>query len=315
MIPFELTILGTSSALPTSKRYPTAHVLNICERFFLIDCGEGTQIQLRRYSVKFSRINHIFISHLHGDHYFGLIGLLSTYALLGRQNDLHIYSHSELPEILKPQLEQLQNDIIYKIIWHPLNFKKPVVILDDEKVTISSFPLKHRVSCCGFLFSEKQGLRNIIKEKIEEYHIPIRDIQYIKNGANYIDPNGKIIPNEELTLPLKSPRKYAFVTDTIYLPKLKEILEGVNLLYHEATYDKRMQKRAKETFHSTAEQAAMLAQSCNAGQLVIGHFSARYKDISVLIEEATSVFPSTVIAEEGMVIKIAESSKVIGILE
>jgi len=263
-------------------------------------------MQLRRYSVKFSRINHIFISHLHGDHYFGLIGLLSTFALLGRQNDLHIYSHSELPEILKIQLELLQNDIIYKIIWHPLNFKKPVVILDDEKVTITSFPLKHRVSCCGFLFTEKTGPKNMIKEKIAEYNIPIRDIQYIKNGADFIDQNGKVIPNEELTLPLKMPRKYAFVTDTLYLPKLKEILEGVNLLYHEATYDKRMQKRAKETFHSTAEQAAMLAQSCGAGQLVIGHFSARYKDTSILIEEATSVFPSTVVAEEGMVIKIPE---------
>jgi ribonuclease Z len=304
MIPFELTILGTSSALPTSKRYPTAHVLNICERFFLIDCGEGTQIQLRKYAVKFSRINHIFISHLHGDHYYGLIGLLSSFALLGRKNDLHIYAHSELPEILKIQLEYLQNDIVYKIIWHPLNFRKPMVILDDEKVKITSFPLKHRIPCCGFLFSEKPGLKNIIKEKIEEYNIPIKDIQHIKNGADFIDQNGKVIPNEELTRPLKIARKYAFCTDTLYLPKLKEILEGVNLLYHEATYDKRFQKQAKENFHSTAEQAAMLAQSCRAGQLLVGHFSARYKDTSLLLEEARSIFPSTLIAEEGMVIKI-----------
>lgn len=304
MIPFELTILGTSSALPTSKRYPTAHVLNICERFFLIDCGEGTQIQLRKYSVKFSRINHIFISHLHGDHYFGLIGLLSTFALLGRQNDLHIYSHSELPEILKAQLEYLHNDILYKIIWHPLNFKRKMVIVDDEKVTVTSFPLKHRIPCCGFLFTEKPGLKNIIKEKIAEYQIPVREIQFIKNGADFIDQSGRIILNQELTLPLKPQRKYAFCTDTLYLPKLKDILEGVDLLYHEATYDKKMQKRAKETFHSTAEQAAMLAQNCNAGQLLIGHFSARYKDTSLLIEEATNVFPSTVVAEEGMVIKI-----------
>jgi ribonuclease Z len=304
MIPFELTILGTSSALPTSKRYPTAHVLNVRERFFLIDCGEGTQIQLRRNSVKFSRINHIFISHLHGDHYFGLIGLLSTFSLLGRQNDLHIFSHSELPEILKVQLEHLQNDILYKIVWHPLNFKKPVVILEDEVVKITSLPLKHRVPCCGFLFSEKPGLRNMIKEKIEEYNIPIRDIQYIKNGADFIDQTGQVIPNQELTLPAKVPRKYAFCTDTLYLPKLKEILEGVTLLYHEATYDKRFQKRAKDTFHSTAEQAALIAQSCNAGQLLIGHFSARYKDTTILIDEARSVFPSTLVAEEGMVIKI-----------
>jgi ribonuclease Z len=310
MIPFELTILGTSSALPTSKRYPTAHVLNICERFFLIDCGEGTQIQLRKYSIKFSRINHIFISHLHGDHYYGLIGLLSTFALLKRKNDIHIYAHSQLPVILKIQLEYLQNDIIYKIIWHPLNFKRKMVILDDEKVMITSFPLKHRIPCCGFLFTEKSGLKNIIKEKITEYNIPIKDIQYIKNGADFIDPKGKVIPNEDLTLPLKTPRKYAFVTDTMYLPKLKEILEGVNLLYHEATYDKKMQKRAKETFHSTAEQAAMLAQNCQAGQLLIGHFSARYKETSVLTDEARTIFPSTLVAEEGMVVKIAESPKI-----
>jgi len=315
MIPFELTILGTSSALPTSKRYPTAHILNICERFFLIDCGEGTQIQLRKYSVKFSRINHIFISHLHGDHYFGLVGLLSTYALLGRKNDLHIYAHSELPEILKAQLDLLLNDLMYKIIWHPLNFKRSMTIFEDEKVKVSSFPLKHRIPCCGFLFTEKLGLKNIIKEKIEEYHIPVKDIQYIKNGDDFIDQNGKVIPNNELTLKQKEPRKYAFCTDTIYIPKLKDILEGVNLLYHEATYDKRFQKRAKETFHSTAEQAAMLAKSCNAGRLLIGHFSARYKETTILIEEAMNIFPSTLAAEEGMVIKIAERSNVMEILE
>ncbi|HNW51712.1 MAG TPA: ribonuclease Z [Prolixibacteraceae bacterium] len=305
MIPFELTILGTSSALPTIKRYPTAHVLNVGERFFLIDCGEGTQIQLRKYGVKFSRINHIFISHLHGDHYFGLIGLISTYTLLGRKNDLHIYSHSELPEMLKMQLEQLLGDLTFKIIWHPLNFKKSAVILDDEKVTVTSFPLKHRIACCGFLFTEKSGPKNIIKEKIAQYQIPLREIPHIKNGADFIDREGNTIPNGELTLPEKLPRKYAFCTDTLYIPELKETLNGVNLLYHEATYDKRFQEQASQTYHSTAEQAATLALNSNAGQLLIGHFSARYKDTEILIEEAKRVFPATTAAEEGMVIKIS----------
>lgn len=304
MIPFELTILGTSSALPTSKRYPTAHVLNLRERFFLIDCGEGTQIQIRKYSVKLSRINHIFISHLHGDHYYGLIGLLSTFTLLGRKNDLHIYSHSELPEILKIQLECLGNDQQFKIIWHPLNFKKPAIILDDEIITVTSFPLQHRIACCGFLFTEKTGPKNIIKEKINEFNIPLKEIPKIKEGADFICNNGTVISNDQLTLPDKRPRKYAFVTDTLFLPDLHKILDGTNLLYHEATYDKRLEKRARETYHATAEQAAQLARESNAGQLLIGHFSARYKDTTVLFEEARNIFSNTTIAEEGMVIKI-----------
>jgi ribonuclease Z len=304
MIPFELTILGTSSALPTSKRYPTAHVLNVRERFFLIDCGEGTQLQIRKYSVKLSRLNHIFISHLHGDHYFGLIGLLSTFALLGRKNDLHIYSHSELPEILKVQLEYLVEDISFKIVWHPLNFKKPAIILDNEVLTVTSFPLKHRVPCCGFLLCEKQTPLNIIKEKIAEYKIPLRDIQFIKNGSDYIDEQGKVIPNSELTTLKRLPRKYAFITDTIFIPELSKIINGVDLLYHEATYDRRLQKRAGETFHSTAEQAAMLAQLSHAKKLIIGHFSARYKETDLLLDEAVSIFPNTIVAEEGMVIPV-----------
>jgi ribonuclease Z len=312
MIPFELTILGTSSALPTSKRYPTAHVLNVRERFFLIDCGEGTQLQIRKYGVKLSRINHIFISHLHGDHYFGLIGLLSTFALLGRKNDLHIYSHSELPEILKTQLEYLGEDIDFKIIWHPLNYKKPAVILDNGVVSVTSFPVKHRIPCCGFLFCEKPLTLNIIKEKIAEFKIPLRDIQHIKNGSDFIDEAGNIIPNSVLTIRKNLPRKYAFITDTMYLPELSELLQGVDLLYHEATYDRRLQKRLGETFHSTAEQAALLAKASNARQLVIGHFSARYKEVDLLLDEATAIFPNTIAAEEGMVIKVEGKQQEIG---
>ncbi len=304
MIPFSLTILGTSSALPTSKRYPTAQVLNIRERFFLIDCGEGTQIQLRKYSVKFSKINHILISHLHGDHYFGLIGLLSTFALVGRSSDLHIYSHSELPDILKVQLEYLNTEIRYRIIWHPLNFKRKQTVFEDDALKVTSVPLKHRVPCCGFIFSEKEQPKNLIKEKINEYRIPLRALPAIKYGADYIVEDGTIISNRELTLPEKKTRSYAFCTDTIYLPKLAETFKGVDLLYHEATYDKSLEKRAGETFHSTARQAAMIAKNCNAGRLVLGHFSARYKDCTILLEEAKEIFRETIIAEEGLVIDV-----------
>jgi ribonuclease Z len=304
MITFDLTILGTSSALPTSKRYPTAQVLNIRERFFLLDCGEGTQIQIRKYGVKLSCINHIFISHLHGDHYFGLIGLLSTFALLGRKNDLHIYSHSELPEILKNQIEFLDGEIAYKIVWHPLNFKKPHVLIDDETVTVMSFPVKHRIACCGFLFTEKEQPKNIIREQIAYYKIPVKELQFIKAGADFVTEEGTIIPNSWLTLPAKKPRSFAFCTDTIYLPELSDILQGVSVLYHEATYDRTLEKRASETFHSTAMQAAMQAKQSNVGQLVIGHFSARYKNVSSLLSEAREVFENTITAEEGLKISI-----------
>ncbi|MBN1767914.1 MAG: ribonuclease Z [Prolixibacteraceae bacterium] len=306
MIPFELTILGTGSALPTSKRYHTAQVLNVRERFFLIDCGEGAQIQMRKYSVKFSRINHIFISHLHGDHYFGLIGLLTTYTLLGRTNDLHIYAHSELPKILKSQLEYMGDDIQYQIIWHPLNFKKEQTIFEDEAVKITSFPLKHRMACCGFLFTENELEQNIRKEKIDEYDIPVKMIYRIKKGENYTLPDGKIILNKELTLPAFQPRKYAFCTDTAYLPDLHKITAGVDLLYHEATFDKSLENKAEGTYHSTARQAALVARDSNAQRLIIGHFSSRYKEVDFLVDEAREYFNNTEAAYEGMIIQIPQ---------
>lgn len=306
MSPFELTILGTSSALPTSLRYQTAHVLNVHERFFLIDCGEGAQIQMRKYGVKFSRINHIFISHLHGDHYFGLIGLITSYLLLGRTNDLHVYAHSTLPEILKSQLDFMGVEFLYKIIWHPLNFKKEQEIYNDGVVSVTSFPLKHRMPCCGFLFNEAPSELNIRKDQITRYNIPLKEIHLIKNGADYTTTNNKVIPNAELTLTAMKERSYAFCTDTIYLPDICDLLNGVSLLYHEATFDRTNAKRAAETFHSTAEQAALIAKKCKAGQLVIGHFSARYKDISILLNEANEVFENTIAAKEGMVISLPQ---------
>jgi len=195
-MPFEITILGSSSAIPTSEKYPTAQVLNVHERFFLIDCGEGTQMQLRKYRFKLARINHIFISHLHGDHYFGLVGLISTLSLLGHKNDLHIYAHSELQNLIKGQLEFLRAEMDFSVIFHPLNFKKPQKILDDEKLEVTTFPVKHSIPTCGFLFREKEKLPNMRKEKIEAFSIPIAEIQKIKNGAGFTTQDGTYIPHK-----------------------------------------------------------------------------------------------------------------------
>lgn len=304
MTKFELTVLGTSSALPTSQRYPTAHVLNVHERFFLIDCGEGTQIQLRRYKIRTSRINHIFISHLHGDHYFGLVGLLSTCALLGRKNDLHIYSHSELANILKPQLDFMELENAFRIVWHPLNFKRPAVVLDDEHITVTSFPLNHRIACCGFHFVEKPGERHIIKEKMSEYEIPLREIPLLKNGCDFVTPDGNVIANSELTREPRKPRSYSFCTDTTFLPHVAEYIMGTDLLYHEATYDKSLAERALATYHSTSEQAAQMATMAQASKLILGHFSARYPDCNSLLAEARAIFENTECAEEGKVFNI-----------
>jgi ribonuclease Z len=310
MTKFELTILGSSSALPTSQRYPTAHVLNVHERFFLIDCGEGTQMQMRKYGQRFTRINHIFISHLHGDHYFGLIGLISTYVLLKRQADLHVYAHSMLPELLKPQLEHIgQNELSFKIIWHPLNFKKSAQIYEDDAVEVISFPVKHRIPCCGFLFKEKQGFLNLRKEKVLELNIPIKYLHLIKKGEDFCPDNGVVIPNSELTQPPLRLRSYAFCSDTAFVPEHADFFQNVDLLYHESTYDAKSEHLAAETTHSTSAQAAQMAKLSNAGRLIIGHFSALFKDLNPLLEEARQIFPNTDLAVEGAVFAVQLSRK------
>ncbi len=296
---FELTILGSSSAVPTSKRNLTAHVLNVHERFFLIDCGEGTQIQLRRNKIRFGKINHIFISHLHGDHIFGLFGLISTFNLLNRDKNLHIYAHSELENILKRHIEYFERNLSFEIIYHHINPKLNETIFEDSKLTVETIPLKHRIPCCGFLFKEKPHLKNIKKNFIEKYAIPIAQIQKIKEGDDFVTESGKIIPNAEITLPQFKQRSYAYCTDTAYYEKIIPIINNVDLLFHESTYANNLKKQAKETFHSTAEQAATIAKKANAGKLLIGHFSARYKDIADLINEARSVFENTIAAEDG----------------
>lgn len=304
-MPFQLTILGSSSALPTANRYPTAQALNVLGRFFLIDCGEGTQTQMRKYKIGFSRVNHIFITHTHGDHIFGLIGLISTFILLGREHDLHIYAYSELQKYTASQISFLYpGEIPFKIIFHPLNYKSEQLIYEDKKVTVYSFPLFHRIPTCGFRFEEKPALPNLRPDKLVEYNIPIRDRQRIKEGGDFITPEGEVISHEELTVNHYKPRSFAFCSDTRFDESYIESVRNVDLLYHEATFAEDNQELATQTFHSTGKDAATVAKRAQAGQLLIGHFSARYKDYSPILEEARKIFPPTIAIDEGNVFNV-----------
>ena len=296
---FEISILGSSSATPIYQRHPTAQVLNIHERFFLVDCGEGTLLQLNRYKIKFHRINHIFISHLHGDHYLGLVGLLSTMHLQGRTIDLHLYCPEPLKEIVDIQLKYSDTNLRFTIYYHFLDSNNPAVIYSDEGVEVKTIILHHRIPCTGFLFSEKAGLRKLLKNKLQEYNIPIEAFQDLKNGMDYVFPDGRVIPNKEITTHPRHARSYAFCSDTCYNEGVASAVRNVDLLYHEATFLSDKTERAKETFHSTAAQAATIAKKANAKRLIIGHFSARYKNLYPLLEEAKEVFNDTTLAIEG----------------
>ncbi len=302
---FELTILGCSSATPTSKRNPTAQLLNIAERFFLIDCGEATQIQLRKYKLKFQRINHIFISHLHGDHYLGLMGLISSMHLLGRTVELHLYCPAELQEIIEIQFKHSQSYIKFPIVYHPHKYIDNDLIFEDERVEVRTIVLNHRIPCCGFIFKEKPLLANISKETIHLFQLTVEEIIAIKAGSDLTKRSGEVIKNAELVTNIKEPRSYAYCSDTCYDERIAALVKGFNLLYHEATFLQEMEARAKETFHTTALQAGMIAKKANVKQLMIGHYSARYKDLQPLLNEAKSVFDNTILAIEGQSIVVS----------
>nr|WP_321485679.1 ribonuclease Z [uncultured Draconibacterium sp.] len=296
---FELTILGSNSALPTSNRYPTAQVLNVPGRCFLIDCGEGTQMQLRRNKISFSKIRHVFISHLHGDHFYGLIGLLSTMNLLGVKNDVHIYAPSELKTLIQPQLDFIRGEMSINPIFHPLNLKKTQTVFENKNIEILSFPVKHSIPTVGFLFREKPKQANIKKEMIKAYNIPLAKIKDIKAGADFETEDGRLIPNTKLTTPPPKPKSYAFCTDTAFHPPIAEIINGVDLLYHEATFLEELKDLAEKTRHSTARQAAEMAKLSKASKLLIGHFSSRFKNLEDFKTEAKEVFKNTELAIEG----------------
>jgi ribonuclease Z len=295
----KLTILGSSSALPTSERNPSAHVLCAHERFFLIDCGEGTQHQLRKYRIRFSKINHIFISHIHGDHVFGLYGLLSSLSLMGRESPVHLYGPENFGPMLHSHLTDFDIHLKYNIDFVPLKGKDPVQILDDKYLTVTSFPLQHRVPSFGFLFREKRGDRNIIRESIEKYNIPVARMNSIKKGADLLLEDGSVIRNEEMTTSPPDPLSYAYCSDTKYFKRLPSFVKGVSLLYHEATFAADMDKLAMLTGHSTTKDAARTASEAGAGALLIGHFSARYRETGKLLEETRELFPVAYAAKDG----------------
>lgn len=301
---FEVHILGCGSALPTTRHLATSQVINIREKLFMIDCGEGAQVQLRKSRLKFSRLNHIFISHLHGDHCFGLMGLISTFGMLERTANLHIHCHADLQRILEPQIEFFCKGMPYNVVFELFNPGEQAVIYDDRSVSVETIPLRHRVPCCGFLFREKPTPNHIRRDMIDFYQIPTYLINRIKNGEDYVLEDGTVIPNERLTIPSDSPRSYAYCSDTCYLPRICEQIKGCDLLFHEATFATADAKRAKETFHTTAPQAAEIAKAAQVKKLVIGHYSARYEDESILLKEASEVFPQTILAQENLRIEL-----------
>ena len=301
---FEIHILGCGSALPTTRHNASSQVIRIGNKQFMIDCGEGTQLQLRRNHIHFSFINHIFISHLHGDHSFGLIGLISTFGLLGRTAPLHIYADGMLEKVMKPQLDFYCKDIKYPLFFHSIDASKHCVIYEDNTITVETLPLNHRMPCCGFLFREKPKRRHLIGDVANFYNIPIYQRQSIKDGADYTTPDGTVIPNSKLTKEADPSRSYAYCSDTRPCPQICGYLKDVDLLYHEATFAESEKERAKVTHHSTAKEAAEIALTAGVKRLLLGHYSSRYDDEKQLLSEASEIFPVTECANEGMVIKI-----------
>lgn len=295
-----LTILGCYAATPRTLTNPTSQVLEINNRLFLIDCGEGTQVQLRKNKVKFSAINQIFISHLHGDHMFGLIGLISTFNLLNRNNPLTIFGPVGVREIINLQLKLTNSWMQYELNFVELSSTESELIFEDDKVTVTTIPLKHRVYTNGFLFREKEKERKLNIDKVKEFEIETCYYQNIKNGKDITLDDGRVIPNSELTFDPPSPLSYAFCSDTMYLESIIPVIKDVDVLYHESTFLDSEEQLAEKTMHSTAKEAARIALKANVGKLVLGHYSTRYESIELFKEEAQTIFENTVLGDDGV---------------
>jgi len=296
----ELRILGCHSATPKPDEYPSSQALYVKNQWLVIDAGEGMQMQIRRYGIKFGRIKHIFISHLHGDHVYGLCGFLSTLRLLNRQTEMHLYGPPDLKELLDTVFRLTQVELTFPLHFHPVTGNGLQLILDEKQFEIYAFPLKHRTETHGFLVKEKPAPRKLNMEAIARYpEIGIWAYNNLKAGKDFITEDGRIIPNETLTLPPPEPRKYAYCSDTAFYPEIVPYIKGVHVLYHEATFSEADRDLAEKTLHSTARQAAEIARMAEAGKLIIGHFSSRYRDLEVLLREAREVFPNTELAYEG----------------
>ena len=295
---FYTTILGSGAALPTVARHCSGQVVNINGFRILLDCGENTQTQLRVYHQRMQAVSQIFITHLHGDHCFGLIGMISTFGLLGRTATLHIHAPQELEPMLLSQIGFFTHDLGYEIEFHPVDTTKNAIVYEDRSVTVETIPLQHRMPTCGYLIREKQGLPHIRREMMDFYQIPTSQVNNIKNGADWTTADGEVVPNARLVKQADPPRSYAYCTDTRYIPTLHELLKGVNTLYHESTYGEDRLQSAEKYCHSTARQAAMVAKEAGVGKLLLGHYSSRYEDENVLLEEAKKVFDNTYLTNE-----------------
>lgn len=298
MEPFKVHILGCGSALPTLKHFPSAQVVEVRGKLFLLDCGEGTQIQLRRSRLRFTKISAVFISHVHGDHCFGLIGMLSTFGLLGRTARLTVYAPGELIEMTRRQMDLFCRDLDYEVDFCEVDTMRQQVVYEDRSLTVETLPLEHRVRCCGYLFREKPTMAHIRRDVADFYGVPVSQFGNIKAGGDWTTDEGEVVPNSRLTMPAEPPRAYAYCSDTRYIPTLHERLKGVTTLYHESTYGEDNRQKAEKYNHSTAREAAMVARDAGVGQLLLGHYSSRYEDERVLLREAQTVFPNSRLTDE-----------------
>jgi len=297
-----VTILGNNSAVPAFDRHPTSQVVTINGNLFLVDCGEGTQTQMIKYKIRRSKISHIFISHLHGDHYFGLIGLITSFGLLNHIQDLHIYAPSPLQEIIEWQLKVANTSLPYKLFFHTIN--KEGVLINEEKFSVKCFPTTHRIECYGFCFHEKKSTRKLNPDKAREYNIPVSFYDKLKNGEDYVQPDGRIIKSEWVTEDVPPGKTYAFCADTKYDESIIPHIEDADMIYHETTYMEALREKATDRFHSTTKQAALIAKKANVKKLLIGHFSSKYDTLEEFETEAREVFLNTELALEGVTYKV-----------
>jgi ribonuclease Z len=295
---FAVTILGNNSAVPAFDRHPTSQVVTIAGTNLLIDCGEGTQIQMINYRIRRSKISHVFISHLHGDHYFGLVGLITSFSLLGHQQELHVYAPAPLQEIIELQLKVADTKLCYPLHFHKISGEGTLV--DEERFTVNCFRTNHRIECYGFVIKEKKALRKLDAEKAKQYEIPMAFFERLKAGEDYIQRDGTVIKNEQVTLEGIKGRVYAFCADTKYDESIIQHIQGADMIYHETTYLDNLKERAESRFHSTSKQAALIAQKAGVKKLLIGHFSSKYDTLEEFEIEARGVFPETEIALEGV---------------
>jgi ribonuclease Z len=303
---FELIVLGTGSATPTLRRNPSAQVLKVRDKLYLIDCGEGTQLAIRKNKIKFQRIDHVFISHLHGDHYLGLQGLLSTMSLLGRSNEIHIYAPKGLQELIELHFKIAESQCAFPIHFHTLSDSTPQLILENDHLSVTSFGLKHRIESIGFLFKEKKKQRHLNGPLAKENKVPHYAFATLKSGKDYLDKERNIIfPYEKFTFPADPSFSYAYCSDSAYLPSIIHIIKGSDLLYHETTFLDKDKELAEKTQHSTCIEAAMIAKEAKVGKLLMGHYSSRYEDLNVLLEECKSLFENTHLTQDGDVIKLS----------